>query len=145
MLFGTGAKPGRSELPDHISDEEFGNLVEFSKYYRTYDVTVQEADNGRITRERMHEVMADLQKGVNEVLGRDPDSIDPPSPADLDKLVVDESNPDFEFVTPPSGPIQTAIAETRETGAALYREKLRREREKVVYRQRTIKKKKKRK
>lgn len=145
MLFGTDAKPGRSELPEYISDEEFGNLVEFSKYYRTYDVTFQEVNYRRITRERMHEIMADLQNGVNEVLERDPNSIPPPSPADLNKLIVDGSNPELEFVTPPGGPLQTAIAETHEAGARLYREKQRLAREGLVYHQRTTKKKKKRK
>jgi hypothetical protein len=146
LLFGNGANPKRSKLPQYIpDDEEFARLVRFSEYNSAYESAIVALDNGRITLEEMHETMIGLQNNINVVLGRDPNSIAPPSAYEINKLAFDPVTHTREFITPDNGPISIARAEIQATGAEISRERQTRADEKVVFRQRTTGRKKKKK
>jgi hypothetical protein len=80
LLFGKGADPSRSHLADHISDEEFSNLVRFSEYSHQFTEYYKDTRRGDLTREELFVKLAVLQNDINIALGRDPKSIPPPDP-----------------------------------------------------------------
>jgi hypothetical protein len=132
LLFGKGADAERSQLSDYISDEEFGNLVRFSRYNYQYANTIKITIGRKLSPLELYAIMIDLQNKMNIELGREPDSIPPPANTELEPLIL------AEIVTPDGGPVHTAKAETHSALVEIHKEKEALTRSKVIYRQRTI-------
>lgn len=78
LLFGNGADPQNSLLPRYLSDEDFGNLFNFSTYHYQNTLNFLKTAKEDMSNTEFHARSKVLQWEVNLALGRNPEGVPDP-------------------------------------------------------------------